>query len=136
MHTSDSGYARQANEWEGPSEYSRSPPAPFGFYYGVSRSPMADTLAALACHGTLARFPDSGSHRSRTGATGSATSWSLADMYRRVRDVRRGSGRGDPPEPLAGPFSEDDFTRCPTPPVDHLLFGSDYPATRRASASR
>jgi predicted TIM-barrel fold metal-dependent hydrolase len=130
MHASDSGYARQANEWEGPSEYQPFAASSFRLYHGHSHSPMADAMAALACHGTLARFPEL-----RIASVENGAHWlghlleSLADVYRRVPQTFA----EDPADGIRrnlwlSPFWEDDMrSLSELLPVDHLLFGSDYP---------
>ncbi len=57
MHSSDSGYSRYQSDWTGPEEM-----LPFRLdsfrMMTIKGRPVEDTMAALTCHGVLARFPD------------------------------------------------------------------------------
>jgi predicted TIM-barrel fold metal-dependent hydrolase len=91
---------------------------------------MADGLAALACHGTLSRFPDL-----RIASVENGSTWlppvlqSLQEVYKRMPQKLA----EDPIEAIRrtfsiSPFWEDDLRALSTYlPFDHLLFGSDYP---------
>jgi predicted TIM-barrel fold metal-dependent hydrolase len=130
MHSSDSGYARQVGEWEGGSEFKPFQPTPLRTYWNLSHNPMADGLAALACHGTLARFPEL-----RVASVENGSTWlppvlqSLEEAYKRMPQ----KFEEDPITAIRrtfaiSPFWEDDLRALSTYlPFEHLLFGSDYP---------
>lgn len=99
-------------------------------YWSSAHSPMADSLAALACHGTLARFPDLHIVSVENGSQWLAPLMeSLASVYKKVPQYFA----EDPLEGLRrcvwlSPFWEDDVQwLSELLPIDHLLFGSDYP---------
>lgn len=130
MHASDSGYSRQANEWEGPSEFLPFAASTFRMYWSAAHSPMADGLAALACHGTLARFPEL-----RILSVENGSQW-LAPLLESLSGVYKKAPQNfaeDPVEALRrnlwlSPFWEDDLrSLSDLLPIEHLLFGSDYP---------
>lgn len=130
MHASDSGYARHVGEWDGASEYKPFQPSPLRSYWNLAHQPMADALAALACHGTLTRFPDL-----RIASVENGSDWvapllsQLADVYKKMPQ-RFGE---DPLESIRrcfsiSPFWEDDIAALSDLlPMEHILFGSDYP---------
>jgi predicted TIM-barrel fold metal-dependent hydrolase len=130
MHVSDSGYSRGAGDWDGPSEFKPFSPAPFRSYWSLAHSPMADALAALACHGALSRFPDL-----KIASVENGSDWlapmlsSLAGVYKKMPQ----QFAEDPVESIRrcfylSPFWEDDAQALSKLlPVSHLLFGSDYP---------
>jgi predicted TIM-barrel fold metal-dependent hydrolase len=130
MHASDSGYARHSGEWDGAGEHRPFAASAFRMFWGTAHSPMADALAALVCHGTFARFPDL-----RIASVENGSNWlvplldSLSTVYKKVpQDFAE-----DPVESLQrnlwlSPFWEDDVASLSELlPIDHLLFGSDYP---------
>jgi predicted TIM-barrel fold metal-dependent hydrolase len=130
MHVSDSGYARQSGEWDGPSEFKPFQPSPFRAYWSHAHPPMADALAAMVCHGALSRFP-----RLRIASMENGSQW-LAPVLAGLADAYRKMPQGfheDPIETIRrsfylSPFWEDDMRALSKLlPLDHLLFGSDYP---------
>jgi predicted TIM-barrel fold metal-dependent hydrolase len=130
MHASDSGYSRQANEWEGPGEFQPFAASTFRMYWSTAHSPIADGLAALACHGTLSRFPEL-----RIVSVENGSQW-LAPLMEALAGVYKKAPQNFAEDPLVGlrrnvwlsPFWEDDLrSLSDLLPIDHLLFGSDYP---------
>jgi predicted TIM-barrel fold metal-dependent hydrolase len=129
MHSSDSGYSRYQSDWTGPQEM-----LPFRLdsfrMMTIKGRPIEDTMAALACHGVLARFPDL-----RIASIESGGDWvvpfleHLGDVYSKMPQAFD----GDPVEQFkrsvyVSPFHEDDFdVLIGAIGADHLLFGSDYP---------
>ncbi|MGH3246675.1 MAG: amidohydrolase family protein [Trebonia sp.] len=129
MHSSDSGYARYAQEWEG----SRNEHLPFVtnvFRMVSSWRPVTDAVASWVCHGALFRFP-----RLKLAVIENGSSWlvpllnDLADVYKKAPD----GFLGDPVEEVKNrvhisPFWEDDLAELSSiVGVDRVLFGSDYP---------
>ena len=57
MHSSDSGYSRYVNDWEGTREFL---PFKLSAFRSVCQShrPIEDTMAAMICHGAFSRFPE------------------------------------------------------------------------------
>jgi predicted TIM-barrel fold metal-dependent hydrolase len=130
MHASDSGYSRHAGEWEGAEEFRPFVPTPFRSYWTVAHNPAADAVAALACHGALARCPGLKIASVENGST-----WvgpllgALADVYKKMPQLFA-------EDPVAGvrrcvwmnPFWEDDVAELATRvPIEHIFFGSDFP---------
>jgi predicted TIM-barrel fold metal-dependent hydrolase len=130
MHASDSGYARHVGEWDGASEYKPFQPSPFRAYWSVAHPPMTDALSALVCHGALARFPNL-----RIASVENGSDW-LAPLLDHLHGVFKKMPQLFEEDPLESirrcfyisPFWEDDLTALSKLlPIDHLLFGSDYP---------
>ena len=129
MHSSDSGYSRYQSDWTGPEEM-----LPFRLdsfrMMTIKGRPVEDTMAALTCHGVLARFPDL-----RVASIESGGDW-VAPFLDHLADVHRKMPQafdGDPVEQFkrnvyVSPFHEDNFdVLIDAIGADHLLFGSDYP---------
>ena len=130
MHASDSGYARQVGEWDGASEYRPFQPNPLRSYWNLAHQPMADALAALACHGTFGRFPNL-----RVASVENGSDW-LAPTISNIANVYKKMPQNfveDPVESIRrcfwiSPFWEDDVRALnELLPIEHILFGSDYP---------
>jgi predicted TIM-barrel fold metal-dependent hydrolase len=130
MHASDSGYSRLANEWEGAGEFKPFQGSPFRAYFTQAHSPAGDAVAALACHGTLSRFPDL-----KIASVENGSNWfapmleALADTYKKMpQDFQE-----HPVEAITrciymNPFWEDDVPElAKSIPMDHIFFGSDFP---------
>ena len=129
MHSSDSGYSRYQSDWTGPSEL-----LPFKLdsfrYMSMGNRAIEDTMAALVCHGVLARYPEL-----RIASIEAGGSWiggfveHLADVHKKAPQ----SFEGDPVEQFkrqvfVSPFHEDDLGNViEVIGADHVLFGSDYP---------
>jgi predicted TIM-barrel fold metal-dependent hydrolase len=130
MHSSDSGYSRFANEWEGSGEFLPFQPTPFRSYWSLAHNPAADAVAALVCHGALSRFPDL-----RIALVENGTDWvpglfkTLADTYKKMPQLYA----EDPVEAVRrcvyfNPFWEEDVAELARyVPIEHIVFGSDYP---------
>jgi predicted TIM-barrel fold metal-dependent hydrolase len=129
MHSSDSGYARYAQEWEG----GRNEHLPFvtNVFRMVSDwRPVTDAVASWVCHGALFRFP-----KLKLAVIENGSSWlvpllnDLADVYKKAPE----GFLGDPVEAVKtrvhiSPFWEDDLAELSSiVGVDRVLFGSDYP---------
>lgn len=129
LHSSDSGYSRYANDWEG-SKREFLPFAPDVFRMVAEWRPIQDSVAALVCHGALSRFPGLNVAVIENGA-----SWvkplldTFADLYKKmphqfledpVEVVRR--------QVHVSPFWEEDMAELSELiGVERVLFGSDYP---------
>jgi predicted TIM-barrel fold metal-dependent hydrolase len=130
MHASDSGYSRQVGEWDGASEYKPFQPSPMRSYWNVAHQPMADAVAALVCHGALSRFPNL-----RIMSVENGSDWvpglldQLAGLYKKMPHLFA----ENPLDVIhrnfyISPFWEDDVQRLgKLLPIDHVVFGSDYP---------
>jgi len=129
LHSSDSGYSRYANDWEG-SKREFLPFKPDVFRMVAEWRPIQDSVAALVCHGALSRFPDL-----KIAVIENGSSWvepllnTLADLYKKmphqfledpVVAVKR--------QVHVSPFWEEDMAELAALiGVDRVLFGSDYP---------
>jgi predicted TIM-barrel fold metal-dependent hydrolase len=129
MHASDSGYSRYQADWTGPQEMLPFRMDPFRMFSGAKR-PIEDSMAALCCHGVLARFPDL-----RIASIENGADW-VAPFLAHLADVHRKMPQefdGDPVEQFTrnvwvAPFHEDDIEQViGAIGVDHLIFGSDFP---------
>ena len=129
IHSGDSGYGRILAMWEGASEneaFRRS--ALSGIVTG-DRVPL-DTYAALICHGVFDRFP-----RLRIASIESGSSWTppLVKKLRRAYGQMPYAFQRDPVEAFrehvwVAPFYEDNLVALKEAlPIDHILFGSDWP---------
>ncbi len=129
MHASDSGYTRYSSDWTGPHEM-----LPFRLdsfrAMTTSKRAMEDTMAAMVCHGVLARFPDL-----RVASIESGGDW-VAPFVEHLKDVYKKMPHafdGNPIEQFKhniyiSPFHEDNLEKLiATIGADHVLFGSDFP---------
>ena len=130
MHASDSGYSRHVGEWDGASEFTPFQPSPLRSYWQVAHNPMPDAIAALVCHGALSRFPNL-----KVISVENGGEWlpglvgQLAAVHKKMPQLF-----AEPPGDTIGrnvflsPFWEDDIRALAEfVPMDHLLFGSDFP---------
>ena len=129
LHSSDSGYSRYANDWEG-SKREFLPFQPDVFRMTADWRPIQDSVSALVCHGALSRFPEL-----KIAVIENGSSWvepllkTLADLYKKmphqfledpVAVVKRNIH--------VSPFWEEDLAELAgLIGVDRVLFGSDYP---------
>jgi predicted TIM-barrel fold metal-dependent hydrolase len=129
MHASDSGYSRYQSDWTGPMEMLPFRPDPFRMLT-MGKRPIEDSMAAFACHGVFARFPDL-----RVAAVENGGDW-VVPFLAHLEDVYRKMPQGFAEDPVAGfkrcvyvnPFHEDNIEELAKAiGVDHVLFGSDYP---------
>ncbi len=132
MHSSDSGYQRYLNDWEGIRDEFTPFRARSGFaaIVGHGGRPIIDTMASAIGHGMLSRFP-----KLKIAPVENGSSWvrpllsSMAEAYRFEPD----SFEEDPVEVMkrnvfVHPFHEEDPKGLAgIIGADHVLFGSDYP---------
>ena len=129
MHSSDSGYARHAQEWEG----SRLEMRPFQadtFRMVAEWRPVTDAVASWVCHGALFRFPEL-----KVAVIENGSSWvaPLLDTLGSIYKKQPQAFMSDPVEEIrtrihVSPFWEDDMAQVADMiGVDRVLFGSDYP---------
>jgi predicted TIM-barrel fold metal-dependent hydrolase len=129
MHSSDSGYARYAGEWEGAqNEMLPFKPTPFPMI-GEWR-PVTDAVASWVCHGALFRHPTL-----KIAVIENGSAWvaplmaQLADLYKKQPH----GFLGDPVQAVrdsihVSPFYEEDLSELTDLiGVERVLFGSDYP---------
>jgi predicted TIM-barrel fold metal-dependent hydrolase len=129
MHSSDSGYARYASEWEGAAR-EMLPFVANAFRMVGEWRPVTDAVASWVCHGALFRHPEL-----KVAVIENGSAWlqplldQLADVYKKTPE----SFLGDPVEAIrtrlyVSPFWEDDLVHlADMVGVDRVLFGSDYP---------
>ncbi|MFK4106398.1 amidohydrolase family protein [Streptomyces sp. NPDC019531] len=129
MHSSDSGYAKYAADWEGGG--GEMLPFKSNAFRQVSEwRPIQDAVAAWVCHGALFRFPEL-----KIALIENGSSWvaplldTLADVYKKMPE----QFLGNPVEAIknsihVSPFYEEDLGGLvDLMGVDRILFGSDYP---------
>jgi predicted TIM-barrel fold metal-dependent hydrolase len=129
MHASDSGYAEFLNVWENAREFLPFRPTAFRMVAHGKR-PIEDTVAALLCHGAIARHPDL-----RIALVENGGDW-VPHIIHQLADIHRKMPQEFDGDPVAqfkknfyvSPFHEDDLAGLIEHlGVDHILFGSDYP---------
>ncbi|WP_046731356.1 amidohydrolase family protein [Streptomyces humi] len=129
MHSSDSGYSRYANDWEGNS--AEMLPFKSNAFRQVNEwRPIQDAVASWVCHGALFRFPEL-----KIALIENGSSWvaplldQLADVYKKMPE----QFLGDPVQAVkdsihVSPFYEENLSELvDLIGVDRVLFGSDYP---------
>jgi predicted TIM-barrel fold metal-dependent hydrolase len=129
MHSSDSGYARYASDWEG-GVNEMLPFKANAFKATQEWRPIQDAVASWVCHGGLFRNPGL-----KIAVIENGSSWveplltTLADVYKKMPS----EFAGDPVAALkesihVSPFWEEDMAELAgLIGVDRVLFGSDYP---------
>jgi predicted TIM-barrel fold metal-dependent hydrolase len=129
MHSSDSGYARYAQEWEGSSS-EMLPFVPDAFRMVGEWRPVTDAVASWVCHGALFRFPEL-----KLAVIENGSSW-LVPLLDQLADVRKkmpNAFAGDPVQEIRNrvhisPFWEENLGELAgIVGTDRVLFGSDYP---------
>ncbi|HMD92036.1 MAG TPA: amidohydrolase family protein [Trebonia sp.] len=129
MHSSDSGYARYQQEWEG----SKTEMLPFVtnvFRMMGQWRPVSDAVASWVCHGALFRHPEL-----KVAVIENGSAWlipllnELGDAYKKAPE----GFIGNPVEEVKNrihisPFWEEDLGELSSiVGVERVLFGSDYP---------
>ncbi len=129
MHSSDSGYERYANDWEG-NDSEMLPFQPQAFRMLSAWRPVEDAVSALICHGALSRFP-----ALKVAVIENGSSW-VAPLLERLADVYKKMPQDFQENPVdvfkrniyISPFWEEDLGElADLIGVEHVLFGSDYP---------
>lgn len=129
MHSSDSGYERYANDWEG-NDSEMLPFQPQAFRMLSGWRPVEDAASALICHGALSRFP-----ALKIAVIENGSSW-VAPLIDRLRDIYKKMPQEFSENPVEvfkrniyiSPFWEEDLgALARLIGVEHVLFGSDYP---------
>lgn len=129
LHSSDSGYARYANEWLGTSE-EMLPFQSNAFRMLSSWRPIEDAVASLICMGTLTRFPTL-----KIAVVENGASW-IEPLQAALKNLYKKMPQDFPEEPVAAmrrcihisPFWEEDFGKlAELLGPDRILFGSDFP---------
>ena len=130
MHTSDSGYARYTQEWDG-SNAEMLPFVTNTFSMVNEWRPVEDALTSLLCHGALHRHPDL-----KVAIIESGAAW-LGPLMKRLADTFKkapeGFGMQNPIDTIKrqiflSPFYEEGVNDLiDLIGVDQVLFGSDYP---------
>ncbi|MBM7459274.1 amidohydrolase family protein [Rhodococcus coprophilus] len=130
QHSSDSGYARYNQEWDGTGD-EMLPFVTNAFRMVSEWRPIQDAVASWVCHGALFRFPEL-----RIAVIENGASWlphvlqTLGDTFKKAPE---GFGMQDPVAAVkksiyVSPFWEEDFSKLTALiGADHVLFGSDYP---------
>ncbi|MFK0157604.1 amidohydrolase family protein [Streptomyces sp. NPDC090499] len=129
MHSSDSGYSRYANDWEGTS--AEMLPFKSNAFRQVNEwRPIQDAVASWVCHGALFRFPEL-----KIALIENGSSW-VAPLLDQLADVHKKMPEqflGDPVQAVkdsihVSPFYEENLGELvDLIGVDRVLFGSDYP---------
>ena len=129
FHGSDSGYTDLAKIWMGGGEYLPFRPDPMRAMV-MEQRPITDTMAALVCHGALARYPDV-----RIACVENGGTW-VRPLLEKLEGVYKKMPQEFGEHPVeafkrcvyVNPFWEDELSGLidiMTP--EHILFGSDYP---------
>jgi predicted TIM-barrel fold metal-dependent hydrolase len=132
MHSSDSGYQRYMNDWEGQSDEFTPFKGGSGFasVIGYFHRPIVDTMASTIGHGLCSRFP-----RLKIAPVENGSGWvrPLFDAFEYAYKQAPNYFDEHPVEQFkrniwVHPFHEDDPKGlADLIGVDHVLFGSDYP---------
>jgi predicted TIM-barrel fold metal-dependent hydrolase len=129
MHSSDSGYSRYANDWEG-SSAEMLPFKSNAFRQVNEWRPIQDAVASWVCHGALFRHPEL-----KIALIENGSSW-VAPLLDQLADVHKKMPEqflGDPVQAVkdsihVSPFYEENLSDLvDLIGVDRVLFGSDYP---------
>jgi predicted TIM-barrel fold metal-dependent hydrolase len=129
MHSTDSGYERYSNDWEG-SDSEMLPFQPQAFRMLSGWRPVEDAASALICHGALSRFP-----ALKVAIVENGSSWvapllgRLADVYKKMpQDFQENPVEVFKRNIYISPFWEEDLgALAELIGAEHVLFGSDYP---------
>ena len=129
MHSSDSGYARYQQEWEG----SKTEMLPFVtnvFRMMGQWRPVSDAVASWVCHGGLFRHPEL-----KVAVIENGSAWlvpllnELGDAYKKAPEGFLGNPVDEVKNRIhISPFWEEDLGELSSiVGVERVLFGSDYP---------
>ncbi|WP_433526077.1 amidohydrolase family protein [Nocardia pseudovaccinii] len=130
MHTSDSGYARYTQEWDG-ANAEMLPFVTNAFSMVNEWRPVEDAVTSLLCHGALLRHPEL-----KVAIIESGAAWlgplmnKLSETFKKAPE---GFGMQNPIETIknqifVSPFYEEGVSDLiDLIGVDRVLFGSDYP---------
>jgi len=129
MHSSDSGYARYQQEWEG----SKTEMLPFVtnvFRMMGQWRPVSDAVASWVCHGALFRHPEL-----KVAVIENGSAWlipllnELGDAYKKAPEGFLGNPVDEVKNRIhISPFWEEDLGELSSiVGVERVLFGSDYP---------
>jgi predicted TIM-barrel fold metal-dependent hydrolase len=133
MHSSDSGFQRYLNEWEGwddeflPFKAARSA---FSAIVGMDSRTITDVVSSIIGHGLLARFP-----KLRIMPVENGSAW-VRPLVRKLERLYERSPDLFDEDPIAAfkrciwvhPFHEEDTVGLvDLIGVDNVVFGSDYP---------
>ncbi|MEE2732048.1 MAG: amidohydrolase family protein [Pseudomonadota bacterium] len=130
MHASDSGYDRFVRMWVGGNEYKPFKPSAFSHILKPAARVIADTCAALICHGVFDRFPDV---KIATIENGAAWVGELLRTMEKAKNIFPQEFKYDPVQRFkenvyVAPFYEDSLDGLrDLVGADQVLFGSDYP---------
>jgi predicted TIM-barrel fold metal-dependent hydrolase len=129
MHSSDSGYARYQQEWEGKG--AEMLPFVSNAWRAIGQwRPVTDAVASWVCHGALFRHPEL-----KVAVIENGSAWltplldELAEAYKKMPE----GFLGDPVEEVRNrihisPFWEEDLAELSSiVGVERVLFGSDWP---------
>jgi len=130
MHASDSGYDRYLRMWEGGKEFLAFVPTPLKQCLAVADRAIADSIAALVCHGVFDRFPGV-----RVASIENGSKWvrGLLERFEHAYGQMPKEFRRHPVETFrrhvfVAPFYEEPIAELAQRiGVSQVLFGSDYP---------
>ncbi|MCU1346313.1 MAG: amidohydrolase 2 [Acidimicrobiia bacterium] len=129
LHSSDTGYNKYLETWEGGEEFLPFKPNPFRDVVQAKR-PIEDAVSALVCHGAMSRFPDVKIGLIENGATWIPHLMDQFDLtYRRMpKEFMEHPVETFQRNFWVNPFGEDDVKQVlDFVAPEKLLFGSDYP---------
>src|SRR5262245_55996107 len=130
LHASDSGYDRFVRMWEGGKEFLAFAPTPLRQCLAASDRAIADSLAALICHGVFDRFPGL-----RVASIENGSKWvrGLLERFEHAYGQMPKEFTRHPVETFrrhvsVAPFYEEPIDElAELIGVSQVLFGSDYP---------
>lgn len=130
MHASDSGYDQFSRIWQGGSEFLPFVPDPLKLCLGLAGRAIADSMAALVCHGVFHRFPGV-----RVASIENGSKWvrGLLETFEHVYGQMPKDFHEHPIETFrrhisVAPFYEEPIDQLAEMiGIDQILFGSDYP---------
>jgi predicted TIM-barrel fold metal-dependent hydrolase len=129
MHASDSGYAEFLNAWEPGDEFLPFEQTSFRMV-AMGKRPIEDAMAALVCHGALARHPSLRILSIENGAD-----W-VPYLFKQLKSAYAKLPHQFPEDPIdafkrcvyVAPFWEDNFKdMVDLIGIDRVVFGSDWP---------